>query len=180
MKQIFTLRTEPGVTIIEMLIVVAVIGILSAMAVPSLTGFLSTSKEEALRSDRGSLQAAFDGYRSANANKIPIVIDTGDTATTMSASLPACLGTTSGALRTTSPKNNCFIDITELVSAGFLSNASSVESASSDNVVGGMGLYSWAALANGEIAVFEKSSGNRVMLTEVMPATPTPTEEIGL
>ena len=67
-------KSEAGVTILEMLIVVAVIGILSAMDIPSLTGFLSTSKEEALLSNKGSLQSAFDGYRSANAKKIPIVI----------------------------------------------------------------------------------------------------------
>lgn len=174
-------KSEHGVTILEMLIVVAVIGILSAMAIPSLTGFLSASKEDALLSDKGSLQSAFDGYRSAKPDNLPIVIETGDTTTTSAASLSACLGTMAASLRTTSPKNNCFINLAELAAPGFLSSAASVESASSDNVVGGTGLYSWAVLANGEVAAFEKSTGARVTFVSDGPFVPmaTPTEETG-
>lgn len=164
MKLNFRFRSQLGVTIIEMLIVVAVIGILAAIAVPSLTGFLSTSKEESIRSDKGSLQSAVDGYRSANSNTIPIKVEVGDTVTTASNSITNCLTNASGSLRTSPPKNNCFLDLEALATGGFLSSASSVTSASSDNAAGNTGLYSWVLMTNGEVTAFEKATGLRVLI----------------
>ena len=120
MKQNFyRQQSQAGVTIIEMLIVVAVIGVLSGIVVPSLTGFLSTSERNAIASDKGSLQSALDGYRSANANKIPILIETGETTTTEATRITACFRTSAGGLRVTPPKNNCFIDLAALAKGGF-------------------------------------------------------------
>lgn len=171
------LRNQSGVTIIDMLIVVAVIGILTAMAVPNLTGFLFNSEQKSAVSDKSSLQSSVDGYRSANPNKLPVVIETGDTITTSATSISACPGTSAGAINTAIPKNNCFIDMAELAEAGFISKPTSVASASGDNVVGGTGLYSWSILANGEVAAFEKATGMRIVF--ISSSTPTPTEEIG-
>ncbi len=147
-----------------MLIVVAVIGILAAIAVPNLTGFLSTSKDEGIKSDKSSLQSAVDGYRSANPNKIPVKVEVGDTVTTSAVGITNCLVNSSVALRISSPKNNCFIDLDALATGGFLSSATSVKSASSDNTVGGAGLYSWVIMSNGEITAFEKATGLKVVI----------------
>ena len=122
------------------------------------------SERNVIASDKGSLQSALDGYRSANANKIPILIETGETTTTEATRITACFRTSAGGLRVTPPKNNCFIDLAALAKGGFLLSASSVDSASNDNVVGGTGLYSWTILANGETTAFEKDSSARLVL----------------
>ena len=147
-----------------MLIVVAVIGILAAIAVPSLTGFLSTSKEESVKSDKGSLQSAVDGYRSANSNLIPIKVEVGDTATTSAVNITSCLPNSAGSLRTSPPKNNCFLDLAALATGGFLSSAESVTSASVDNGENNTGLYSWVLMTNGEVTAYEKATGLRVII----------------
>lgn len=163
------LKKQGGVTIIEMLIVVAVIGILAAIAVPNLTGFLGTSKDQSWTSDKGSLQSAVDGYRSANSNLLPIKTETGDTVTTASSKINLCLATSATAMNTTVPKNNCAIDITALVTGGFLSSNSSVASASSDNVTGGSGSYTWVILANGEVTGFNKAANTLGFTTGIYP-----------
>lgn len=163
-KILHTKQSESGVTVIEMLIVVSVIGILSAIVVPSLSGFLNTSKRKSVVSDKGSLQSAVDGYRSANTNSIPIVRQAGDTTTTASNSMSLCFGPSAGGLSISAPKNNCFIDMAVLASAWFLSSPGFMKSASSDNVVGGTGLYTWVILAS-------KTA------TSTPAVTPTPTVE---
>ncbi len=163
------LKKQGGVTIIEMLIVVAVIGILAAIAVPNLTGFLGTSKDQSWTSDKGSLQSAVDGYRSANSNLIPIKTVTGDTVTTASSSIASCLASGATAMRTSVPKNNCAIDISALVTGGFLSSATSVSSASDDNVTGGTGSYTWVILANGEVTGFNKTANTAGFTGGVYP-----------
>lgn len=163
------LKKQGGVTIIEMLIVVAVIGILAAIAVPNLTGFLGTSKDQSWTSDKGSLQSAVDGYRSANSNLIPIKTEVGDTVTTASSSISSCLAASATVMRTSVPKNNCAIDIAALVTGGFLSSATAVASASADNGSTTSGSYTWVILANGEVTGFNKAANTVGFTAGVYP-----------
>ena len=52
-----------GFTLIEIIIVLAVIGVLAAIAIPNVTGFLSQGKHSAFDADQRILQAAVDGWR---------------------------------------------------------------------------------------------------------------------
>ncbi len=56
-------RGEKGFTLIEIIIVLAVMAVLAAVVVPSVSGFLGRSKERAWDADRNTIQAAVDSYR---------------------------------------------------------------------------------------------------------------------
>ena len=56
-------KGSTGFTLIEIIIVLAVIGMLAAIAVPNVTGFLSSGKHTAFDADQRILQAAVDGWR---------------------------------------------------------------------------------------------------------------------
>ncbi len=62
MKNIFK-RGEKGFTLIEIMIVLAVMAILAAVIIPNVSGYLGKSKERAWEADRNVLQAAVDSYR---------------------------------------------------------------------------------------------------------------------
>jgi type IV pilus assembly protein PilA len=49
---------QKGFTLIEVMTVIAIIGILAAIAVPNLINFLGTGKAEAMETERDSVQAA--------------------------------------------------------------------------------------------------------------------------
>src|SRR3990172_2621555 len=58
-----TRQARKGFTLLELLIVLAVIGILAAIGVPSVQGFLRQAKERAYGADRDVLQSAVDAWR---------------------------------------------------------------------------------------------------------------------
>ena len=51
-----------GFTLIELIVVIAILGILIAIAVPTIRGFLESSKEQAYEADRRVIQLAVDAY----------------------------------------------------------------------------------------------------------------------
>ena len=55
-------KQEKGFTLIEILIAIALLGILSAVVIPNVTGYLSKGEEQAFKSDVASVQAAVDNY----------------------------------------------------------------------------------------------------------------------
>ena len=102
-------NNKRGFTIVELVVVVAVIAILAAVLIPTFSGITARAKETALRSD---LKAAYSQYVSekANANEdaedvIYIKVDEkyytvikGDTATAEGVDvIPACANDTEGA-----------------------------------------------------------------------------------
>ncbi len=56
-------RGEKGFTLIEIIIVLAVLGILAAIVIPNVSGFIGTSKERGWQADKNVLQAAVDSWR---------------------------------------------------------------------------------------------------------------------
>jgi prepilin-type N-terminal cleavage/methylation domain-containing protein len=122
-------RKEGGFTLIEILIVLAVLGILMAVVVPNLTGFLGRGKDRAYESDRRVLQAAVDAYY------------TDTLARPGTPKYPTGNGT-GGAAGT-----NTYINMTQLVQGKYLRDVP--QSASSDNPGGSGGSYSWYVDSNG-------------------------------
>ena len=55
-------QSEAGFTLMELMIVMAIIGILATLAVPSFIGALRTAKEAVLKEDLHVLRAAIDSY----------------------------------------------------------------------------------------------------------------------
>ncbi len=70
-------RGEKGFTLIEIIIVLAVLGVLAAVVVPNVSGFLGRAKERAWEADRNIIQGAVDSWRTdigkRSANAWPIV-----------------------------------------------------------------------------------------------------------
>lgn len=77
-KRIF--RSETGFTLVELLVVIAVLGILAGIAVPRLTGVQNRAKDAAIASIAGGIKTAMSIYHVEN-DGYPdsTVIDTTDT-----------------------------------------------------------------------------------------------------
>ena len=63
---------QKGFTLIEILLVITILGVLAAIAVPNLISFLDTGKTEAMETERDSVQAAM----------IAVMMDNGITSVT--------------------------------------------------------------------------------------------------
>lgn len=75
------LKTEKGFTLIELMIVVAIIGILAAIAIPKFADLVTKSKESAVKGSLGSVRSAVSIYYSDTEGVFPAV-DTLDTCLT--------------------------------------------------------------------------------------------------
>ena len=61
-KDMSNRRTQSGFTLIELMIVMAIIGILITMAIPSFVGALRHAREAALKEDLQTMRTAIDTY----------------------------------------------------------------------------------------------------------------------
>lgn len=67
-------RCESGFTLIELIIVMAIIGILSAIAIPAFNADVQRAREAALREDLQTMRTAIDSY-TADKEKAPQSLD---------------------------------------------------------------------------------------------------------
>ena len=62
MKKIFRLRNKKGFTLIELMIVVAIIGILAAIAIPNFLNFRNKAKSAEAKSNLGAIRSCEETY----------------------------------------------------------------------------------------------------------------------
>jgi type IV pilus assembly protein PilA len=80
----YTLRGKKGFTLIEILIVIAILGILAAVIIPNIAGFITSGKIAAANSEVLSLRTAIRAYQAENNTNYP----TGSAATFQADVLP--------------------------------------------------------------------------------------------
>ncbi len=64
------LRLNSGFTLIELIIVLAVLGILAAIVVPNVSGYIAQGKQRSLTADQRILQASVDAWRTDFASRV--------------------------------------------------------------------------------------------------------------
>jgi prepilin-type N-terminal cleavage/methylation domain-containing protein len=159
-------RGEKGFTLVEIIIVLAVIAVLAAVVIPNVTGFLGRGKERGWGADRDILQAAVDSYRTdigkRAGNPWPTL---GGLIGTPSDDANGTTDTPDGDYADTGDKDinqetgedlNSFIDIAALANEGYLKGADVVKSAETSllnttatNTVSGS--YGWYINSNGVV-----------------------------
>lgn len=125
---------EQGFTLVEILIVLGLLGVMLAVVVPNLTGFLGRGQIEAWRQDRNVLQLAADGYYT-------------DIASRAARRYPTLDGTSSDT-----PTATVYINMTHLISEGYLRDVPRSSHASSGNPGGSDGTYVWFVDSRGVIS----------------------------
>ena len=63
MRKIFSLKNKKGFTLIELMIVVAIIGILSAIAIPNFISFRLKAKTSEAKSNLGAIRSCQETYK---------------------------------------------------------------------------------------------------------------------
>lgn len=63
-----TTSNQSGFTLVELVVVIAILGVMAAIAVPMVNNFLGSSKEQAYRADVAIIQASIDAFYSNPGN----------------------------------------------------------------------------------------------------------------
>ena len=120
------MRGQKGFTLIEILIVLALMAVLAAIVIPNVQGFLGRGKDDSYKVDKKTLQAAVDGYYTKN----------------------SAYPTTAGATGTpTGAGNNSYIVASTLITDKYLNDTP----ASSNTYNGGTGTYGWYVDGSGRV-----------------------------
>jgi len=61
-------KAERGFTLIELVVVIAILGVMAAIAVPMVNNFLGSAKEQSWTTDRATIQTAVDAWVSSPGN----------------------------------------------------------------------------------------------------------------
>ncbi len=121
------MRGQKGFTLIEILIVLALMAVLAAIVIPNVQGFLGRGKDDSYKVDKKTLQAAVDGYYTKN----------------------SAYPTTAGATGLPTGGNNSYVVTATLVTDKYLNDTPS--SANSYNNASGTGTYGWYVDSSGRV-----------------------------
>ena len=69
------LRNKKGFTLIELMIVVVIIGILAAIAMPNFYAMESRARESSVKANMHSLQLAIEDFAATNSGLYPVAVD---------------------------------------------------------------------------------------------------------
>ncbi|MHB1421175.1 MAG: type II secretion system protein [Bacillota bacterium] len=67
-------KDEKGFTLIELMVVVAILGILAAVAIPKFSSSTTTAKKSKVKADLGTIESAISMYKSENNDLAPAAI----------------------------------------------------------------------------------------------------------
>jgi prepilin-type N-terminal cleavage/methylation domain-containing protein len=168
-------RGNKGFTLIEILIVLALLAILAAVVVPNLTGFLTRGGERAYNTDRDTIQTAVDAYKVDHVvgGKYQDPIKGADKS---KGGKPQWNDTNGNGVRDSGEDwktvggvktNAYFIKFEELVNKKYL--AEIPQSASRDNKSGLKGSYGWYVDANGKVNAYYYPSVNKYGYQGIYP-----------
>ncbi len=121
------MRGQKGFTLIEILIVLALMAVLAAIVIPNVQGFLGRGKDDSYKVDKKTLQAAVDGYYTKN----------------------SAYPTTAGATGLPTGGNNSYVVTATLVTDKYLNDTPS--SANTYNNASGTGTYGWYVDSSGRV-----------------------------
>ena len=115
---------QGGLSLLELLVVLAVMALLASLLAPNVAGFLTSGKKKAYNAERETLQLAIDTWRNVVAKSSPLLypILTGGEQT-------ACLGTIDSLGNPNVAGCNPYLDIEALRDEGFIRNIAAVKSA---------------------------------------------------
>lgn len=157
-------RGEKGFTLIEIIIVLAVLGVLAAVVIPNVQGFLSRGKARGWDADRNILQAAVDGWRTDISNRRgnPWPISDNLTIGVPTDNSTPTDGAANGSFTELHDAKNGIIDISKLSTGAFIRGADSVQSADTDNHLSATnsgGSYVWYIDSNGIVKSYHWADG---------------------
>ncbi|MDO8530891.1 MAG: type II secretion system protein [Dehalococcoidia bacterium] len=124
------MKEQKGFTLIEILIVLALMAVLMAIVIPNVQGFLGRGKQDAYNSDRKTLQVAVDGYYTAAANR-------------------TTFPTKNGASGVPTFSANAYMDTDLLIDGKYINELPA--SANVFNKTGATGTYGWYVDTNGRV-----------------------------
>ncbi len=136
MKETRTGSSQAGVTLVEVLMVLALLAVLTAMVVPNIQGFRAVGREKAHALDRDTFQIAVDGYYRKN----------------------RAYPTKDGSNQAPDATHNSYVDMDALLAANFLNETPL--SASTYNKSTATGTYGWYVDANGRVQAAPTYTGS--------------------
>lgn len=159
-------RRNKGFTLIELIIVLAVLGVLAAIVVPNVSGFLEQGKQRAFDSDEKILQASVDAWRTDFANRAGNSWPTvgGVTGT------PSIGSGGSGVFGSGTGGINSIINIASLNTGNFIRGTDAVKSFRYGTVTGAagatnspIGSYYWFVNSTGEVTGWYDANSNNAV-----------------
>lgn len=124
------MKGQKGFTLIEILIVLALMAVLMAIVVPNVQGFLGRGKQDAYNSDRKTLQVSVDAYYTAAANR-------------------TTFPTNNGASGAPTSSANTYVTTDLLIDGKYINELPA--SANTYNKTGATGTYGWYVDTNGRV-----------------------------
>ncbi|MBI2958425.1 MAG: prepilin-type N-terminal cleavage/methylation domain-containing protein [Chloroflexi bacterium] len=159
------LRHSRGFTLIELIIVLAVLGILAAIVVPNVAGYIEQGKQRSLTADQRILQASVDAWRTDVANRV------GNAWPTVGGVKGTPASGTGGTFSGTGGTNS-IIKVSDLTSGNFLKGTDVVKSFKFNATTGTtgatnspVGSYYWYVDSSGVVTAWYDANDDKVVDT---------------